>query len=796
MAEADRLGVPLGLRNLQSCLAPELVRRSVDYYLEDFSVDLERRSRVPYAHAEYWRQGAPCHACADRGVCTGIYEDDLSRFGADAFRALAEDPALASPAPVPPDAPREAPAREDDAPAVGDAWEAGDGPEVDDAPAVGILRLAAAGHRRFLLLTEDPAGARPCLARAGGFGLSYEGTLSPPALRDTVVSLGQRFAAGPQDPGPLDRAVDLLRRAAGPGADLTEVRRLPRGRRLARWSPRRRHAPPATGPPSGPSIPRSWASWRGTRRLLKREVAPGDDADTETARLVARGLAVRAVDTGEAVVLLAAREAGEAAAAEDAERALGRGDDADAVRHLGEALGYPACCVAAIQDVGSHDDLTLRATCLPPAGTAPAPPRPSGSSPPWPWCPTSPAASTARPPRPWPIASSPPSTPTARASPTAGGPWPGASTWWTARAAPSPWPSSPGPSTAAGWWTPCTWPSTPRPRAGSAWCPGATSPAPGWRSRRRAWPSGGPAPSRPPSPPTTGGRSVPGPPRDGDEPSARLGPVDARRVVTNETCNQNCGFCIARRPTDDPVRFAGRAVATRVVAAARDGGEVVLTGGEPTRRRDLPSLVALARRAGARRVILETNAALVDDAPASALAGAGLDLAPIHLPATGAALDALTRDPGGFEATCRGARALADAGVALEAVAPLVADNAATLPGLPAALVDTGLPFGALLLHYPTTGARTRPPSSPPAGSPGSSAPSSRPPPGSASRCAWSAAWRARARRIPAPATAPGRTSPGPTSPATPSAASPSGRSCPRRRSRPSAAPSPGTAWR
>ncbi len=375
VAEADRLGVPLGLRNLQSCLAPELVRRSVDYYLEDFSVDLERRSRVPYAHAEYWRQGAPCHACADRGVCTGIYEDDLSRFGADAFRALAEDPALASPAPVPPDAPREAPAREDDAPAVGDAWEAGDGPEVDDAPAVGILRLAAAGHRRFLLLTEDPAGARPCLARAGGFGLSYEGTLSPPALRDTVVSLGQRFAAGPQDPGPLDRAVDLLRRAAGPGADLTEVRRLPRGQRLARWSPRRRHAPPATGPALWPFNPEVLGLVAGTRRLLKREVARGDDADTETARLVARGLAVRAVDTGEAVVLLAAREAGEAAAAEDAERALGRGDDADAVRHLGEALGYPACCVAAIQDVGSHDDLTLRATCLPPAGTAPAPPQ-------------------------------------------------------------------------------------------------------------------------------------------------------------------------------------------------------------------------------------------------------------------------------------------------------------------------------------------------------------------------------------------------------------------------------------
>ena len=201
------------------------------------------------------------------------------------------------------------------------------------------------------------------------------------------MSLGQRFAAGPQDPGPLDRAVDLLRRAAGPGADLTEVRRLPRGQRLARWSPRRRHAPPATGPALWPFDPEVLGLVAGTRRLLKREVARGDDADTETARLVARGLAVRAVDTGEAAV--SPRRAGgrEGCAAKDAERALGRGDDADAVRHLGEA--------SVTRPAAWRRSRTWAATTTSPSGPPASPPRarprrrprPSGSSPPWPWCP-------------------------------------------------------------------------------------------------------------------------------------------------------------------------------------------------------------------------------------------------------------------------------------------------------------------------------------------------------------------------------------------------------------------------
>ncbi len=69
-----------------------------------------------------------------------------------------------------------------------------------------------------------------------------------------------------------------------------------------------------------------------------------------------------------------------------------------------------------------------------------------------------------------------------------------------------------------------------------------------------------------------------------------------QRVVTNETCNQNCWFCDARRPSEDPDFVAQLAVRRRIAAACEgDTREIVLTGGEPTMRSDLADLV---RRAG------------------------------------------------------------------------------------------------------------------------------------------------------------------------------------------------------
>jgi MoaA/NifB/PqqE/SkfB family radical SAM enzyme len=166
-------------------------------------------------------------------------------------------------------------------------------------------------------------------------------------------------------------------------------------------------------------------------------------------------------------------------------------------------------------------------------------------------------------------------------------------------------------------------------------------------------------------------------------------------VVTHETCNQRCGHCTERRPLDDRAWVQTRAVLGRVRAAVAAGArELVLTGGEPGMRADLAALVAAARQDGVERVVLETNATLIDGTRAAALRAAGLDLARVNLTAWGDALDAVTQDPGGWTRTVRGVDALLAAGVAVEVSAVVVRATLATLPLLPASLVGR---FGAAL---------------------------------------------------------------------------------------------------
>jgi len=175
-------------------------------------------------------------------------------------------------------------------------------------------------------------------------------------------------------------------------------------------------------------------------------------------------------------------------------------------------------------------------------------------------------------------------------------------------------------------------------------------------------------------------------------------------VLTNETCNQNCAFCDTRRPAEAPGFVASSAVRRRIDAAASAGvRELVISGGEPTLRRDLAALITHARAAGIATVTLATNGALVTDELAVALRAAGLAGARVQLTAWGEAADAITRDPGGFAATLRGLRALARAGVPITITTPIVRANLALVSALPDALLESGLPLVALVLLVPVT---------------------------------------------------------------------------------------------
>jgi len=85
---AERLGVTVGFRNLQACLAPELVGHLVDYYLDDYSVDLDTHRRKPNAHGSNWQKVDACDGCGHRFLCSGIYKGDIQRLGDSGFREI------------------------------------------------------------------------------------------------------------------------------------------------------------------------------------------------------------------------------------------------------------------------------------------------------------------------------------------------------------------------------------------------------------------------------------------------------------------------------------------------------------------------------------------------------------------------------------------------------------------------------------------------------------------------------------------------------------------------------------
>ncbi len=189
-------------------------------------------------------------------------------------------------------------------------------------------------------------------------------------------------------------------------------------------------------------------------------------------------------------------------------------------------------------------------------------------------------------------------------------------------------------------------------------------------------------------------------------PPSHARPAAAPRTATlvvNRRCNQACTFCSERGPEDTPATFGARAIAAALRAALASGAtELCLTGGEPTLRADLELLVSAARRLGAARIVLETNATLITGPRARSLRDAGVTCARVHLAGWGDAADAVTRDPGGFAATLAGLRALAEIGVPFEIVAVVCRSTRASLPGLVRELARSpGLRPRALVLSVP-----------------------------------------------------------------------------------------------
>lgn len=171
------------------------------------------------------------------------------------------------------------------------------------------------------------------------------------------------------------------------------------------------------------------------------------------------------------------------------------------------------------------------------------------------------------------------------------------------------------------------------------------------------------------------------------------------RISTNETCDLRCEFCDRRRERERPEIAGGPALRKRLLEALESRADtLVLTGGEPTLRKDLPKLVAWIRDRTEATLVLETHGAHLD---LDSLGG--LDVVRVHLPAWGGRLDAFSGRAGTGEAVLETLRRLDASPIALETATPVVAANLGDVEALPEALAALGVAPQRLWFGVPTT---------------------------------------------------------------------------------------------
>jgi hypothetical protein len=208
-----------------------------------------------------------------------------------------------------------------------------------------------------LELIPDPDRQRRALVHAGGHAISHVGPL-PPSLRAAVLAVVRGFAeATPTRTSTAALAQALAARATGLTATVAA--------RLAPvvWPSWLRSGRPALRDRLDlwPFDGERAALALGRRRLLKRECFSDADEARDRQWLGDHGLTCArigavAADGRRTVLAATDRAAVEAYAA--IERAATDHDRA-AIAALGEALGYPRCCVEAWLARGGHDDASV-----------------------------------------------------------------------------------------------------------------------------------------------------------------------------------------------------------------------------------------------------------------------------------------------------------------------------------------------------------------------------------------------------------------------------------------------------
>lgn len=224
-----------------------------------------------------------------------------------------------------------------------------------------------------LRLDHDPERTRRSLSRAGDWALAYTDRSLAPSLRDAVLAIGKAFerthpTSGAEALATLERLVAEHLPGASTEPASAAVDAFPR------WSGAPRSAPAQPGS-FWPFDAELSGLRRGVRRLIKRDGLAPHEVQSTLDWFAAHGVATQvAIEADGRRVVFAAFEGELLATALEAEATLAAHDarSDEAAAWLGDALGYPACCVARFVSLSARDDAALAQALLPTLPAAPA----------------------------------------------------------------------------------------------------------------------------------------------------------------------------------------------------------------------------------------------------------------------------------------------------------------------------------------------------------------------------------------------------------------------------------------
>lgn len=175
-------------------------------------------------------------------------------------------------------------------------------------------------------------------------------------------------------------------------------------------------------------------------------------------------------------------------------------------------------------------------------------------------------------------------------------------------------------------------------------------------------------------------------------------------------CNNRCVFCAQGEKRRHTGVIPKAECAERLLRGFRPGSGLVLTGGEPTLRKDLVELVRLAARIGYSPIQVQTNGRMLSYEPlvrALVEAGASEFSPALHGP-TPEVHDALTRAAGSFVETTRGIQNALASGAVVLTNTVVVRQNLARLAETIDVLADLGVRRAQLALVHPVGTAEER----------------------------------------------------------------------------------------